>query len=334
MLPCVRTTEGLQVFCNGQSYLMRRDDLRFKKLVDMVNKDDEKGVIELVTAQNVVAQVADGITHGNVTYKGGVLYRNGVALPKDELHNLFVTRLETFLKDGLSTKSLLAFLNNFLDNPSFNSRQQGLQFIERNNLPITEDGHFLAYKSVRSDYKDKHSGKFSNRPGQVLEMPRVTVDDNPNNHCSNGFHVGALEYSGPNGWFHNSGDQCVIVKVNPRDMVSVPGDHECRKCRVCRYEVLGDYNSQLTKPIYTSQGNYDSSMYDGEDVEYFEDVTVGDELVFSYTDANQVTKTRHAFVESINDYNETLTCTLHEDEEDAGQIRTFRWERMNNVKAL
>ena len=45
------------------------------------------------------------------------------------------------------------------------------------NLPVTEDGCFLAYKAVRSDFKDKWRGTFGNSVGQVCEMRRAKVND-------------------------------------------------------------------------------------------------------------------------------------------------------------
>jgi hypothetical protein len=54
-----------------------------------------------------------------------------------------------------------------------------------------------------------------------------------------------LEYAGPGGWYHRSDDVVVIVKVNPRDAVSVPIDHSAQKLRVCRYEVVGVYDRPL-----------------------------------------------------------------------------------------
>jgi hypothetical protein len=55
-------------------------------------------------------------------------------------------------------------------------------FLEKGNLPITNDGHFLAYKKVRKDYKDCHSGTMDNSIGQVVEMERNQVDDKAEKH--------------------------------------------------------------------------------------------------------------------------------------------------------
>jgi hypothetical protein len=39
---------------------------------------------------------------------------------------------------------------------------------------------------------------------------------------------------------HFGGARTVIVKVNPRDVVSIPSDYNGAKGRTCRYEVIGE----------------------------------------------------------------------------------------------
>jgi hypothetical protein len=107
--------------------------------------------------------------------------------------------------------------------------------LEKNNLPITSDGHFLAYKKVRKDFKDCHTGTMDNSVGKIVEMERHEVDDNANNTCSNGLHFCSKEYLN-----HFGGERTVIVKINPADVVSIPTDYDFSKGRACRYEVIGE----------------------------------------------------------------------------------------------
>jgi hypothetical protein len=107
--------------------------------------------------------------------------------------------------------------------------------LEKNSLPITPDGHFLAYKKVRYDYKDCHSGTMDNSVGQVVEMERNSVDDDKDRTCSTGLHFCSRDYLN-----HFGGERLVIVKVNPRDVVSIPSDYNGAKGRACRYEVVDE----------------------------------------------------------------------------------------------
>jgi hypothetical protein len=81
-----------------------------------------------------------------------------------------------------------------------------------------------------------------NSPGKIVEMERNAVDDNMHNTCSTGLHFCSKEYL-PHFGNRDSGkkaDRVVILKINPRDVVSIPADYNATKGRACRYEVIGE----------------------------------------------------------------------------------------------
>jgi hypothetical protein len=117
-------------------------------------------------------------------------------------------------------------------------------------LPITDNGNFLAYKAVREDYTDKYTGKFLNTIDAVLEMPRNKVDDDKNVGCSYGFHAGTIEYAKQ---FSGGCGHIMLVEINPSDVVSIPTDCEFQKLRTCKYKVVGEYEIDLTDPLYASR---------------------------------------------------------------------------------
>jgi hypothetical protein len=194
----------------------------------------------------------------------------------DEVHGSISKRILEFMKNGLPFEPLVQFLHNVMENPSMQSQRELYDFLEHENLPITEDGYFLAYKAVRSDFKDKYRGVFDNSVGQVCEMVRAKVDDNREAGCSQGLHAGALSYVASYGSV-DSGDKIVIVKINPKDVVSVPKDCDCQKLRTCRYEVVGLYEGELKRPMYQATENsynpYSTwlSKYDDYDPDYEDD---------------------------------------------------------------
>ena len=194
---------------------------------------------------------------------GKVLYQG------EEVHGSISKRILEFMKKGLPFQPLVNFLNNLMENPSMQSQTELYDFLEHELLPITEDGCFLAYKAVRSDYMDKYAGTFDNRVGNVCEMPRARVDDNRSVGCSKGLHAGALNYVASYG-NADSGDRIVIVKIHPKDVVSVPSDCNHEKLRTCRYEVVGEYQGELLKPLYKSEFNEDSYYDEDEDNLYDE----------------------------------------------------------------
>jgi hypothetical protein len=157
------------------------------------------------------------------------------------------------LQEGFTIDPLVKFMENLMENPSNRSVTELYGFLEKNNLPITPDGHFLAYKRVREDYKDCHSGTMDNSPGKIVEMPRNKVDDNQNNTCSHGLHFCSEGYLK-----HFGGARTVIVKINPRDVVSIPSDYDNTKGRACRYEVIGEVGVnpedavEFTRPVQSN----------------------------------------------------------------------------------
>ena len=92
-------------------------------------------------------------------------------------------------------------------------------------------------------------------------MTRSKVDDDRGRGCSYGLHAGALNYVAGYGSLE-SGDKIVIVKINPKDVVSVPSDCNYEKLRTCRYEVVGEYQGELLKPLYSADFNYDENEED------------------------------------------------------------------------
>lgn len=160
-----------------------------------------------------------------------VIMLDGAAIPA-ELNERIIEMAE----GGENPGPLFKFWERLADNPSHRSVSQLWRFLQQIGIPLTEDGCFLAYKSVKHDYRDVHSGTFDNRPGTRNRMPRNRISDDPNHACHEGLHVGSLEYARSFG-----GSRIVICKVNPKDVVCIPYDCDSQKMRVCDYTVVGNH---------------------------------------------------------------------------------------------
>lgn len=225
----------------------------------------EKAVMEGATAEDIKALI-DKHKNAVVDYSLGKVAKVGdnYHYQGRELNNKLVKKIKEVKAAGYAFENLEKFLCNLFDNTSMTSRESLYDFMENKGLPITEDGCFLAYKAVRSDYTDKHTGTVSNKPGAVVEMERRDVDDNRGNHCSYGYHVGSMEYVRG---FAYGDDRIVLCKVNPADVVSVPLDGECQKCRVCRYEVLDELSKEACGVVDRSEVSEIEAPYVGADGE-------------------------------------------------------------------
>lgn len=204
---------------------------------------------------------------GELDVRHGVAYWRG-----SPLHGVIAERVLWMATEGFDIAPLSAFLALLSDNPSKRAVDQLYGFLDRHRMAITPDGHILAYKRVRSDFFDIHSGSFDNSPGRTVEMPRNRVDDDPENLCSPGLHFCAQSYLKHYG--AGAGNKVVIVKVNPADVVSVPKDHDQAKVRCCRYFVVGEYTGSdlmdLLGEKAVMQENEPVRRYDGDDADELE----------------------------------------------------------------
>jgi hypothetical protein len=110
-------------------------------------------------------------------------------------------------------------------------------------------------------------------------MPRNKVDDDKNVGCSYGFHAGTVEYAKD---FMGREGHLMIVEINPADVVSIPTDCQFQKLRTCKYKVVGEYEIDLTDPLYASRFETDQD----DDVDLWGDEVCSDCLEESYGNCN------------------------------------------------
>lgn len=172
-------------------------------------------------------------THGQVEIKRGIPYYKGV-----KMEGYLAIKLQEMIRRGekVQLPALIKFSNNLYQNPDPKTIGEVLEFLEASKMPITDDGCFLAYKCVRADYTDCHTGTVNNEPGETPAMPRKNVDASTRVACSSGFHFAALDYI--RGGFGSSTNRIVMIKINPRDVVAIPEYKSTLKGRVWFYEVV------------------------------------------------------------------------------------------------
>jgi len=239
----------VNAFVGGEAYTFDKNHHNYNALIRHL----KSGNVEHFEAAYDVASSVEHFCDGYVHVKNGTLNWNGIPMPE-----LFTDRILDMKKEGFDFDSMLNFMCNLNDNPSDKSILELFDFMQNKNLPITQDGHFLAYKAVRPDFKDIYSGSIDNSVGEVVEVDRSKVDSNRNRHCGAGLHVGAIDYVTSYGGINldnhddndsDGGNQIVICKVNPADVVSVPSDAKFQKLRACRYEVVAIFEDVFDKSV-------------------------------------------------------------------------------------
>jgi hypothetical protein len=222
---------------DGTTTTINRADGRYDKVLEKIKEGKLDEIIPLLS-------ITKNLIDNGFTVVDGIVHIEDDALPES-----LSQRVLDFYNNGLPFQPLLKFWAKLKTNPSFNSRQMLYKFLEHNGHPITSEGNFIAYRAVRNDFLDKHTGKMDNSVGNIVEIDRSKVDDNPNNTCSHGLHVATLSYAQS---FASGEDKLLDVEVSPADVVAVPTDYNGTKMRVCRFKVVAESQGLIDKPLVTS----------------------------------------------------------------------------------
>lgn len=230
-IPYLMQGKNIILVIDNKSHTISKDThIAYGKIVDALKAQKWDELRDLVEPKKAIVDF--GV--GNVSIEGDEVFWRG-----EKFHNALATRMIEMYQEGFPIDPMVRFMENLMDNPSKRSVDQMYSFLEKNKLPITEDGCFLAFKRVRKDYLDKHTGTISNKIGEFVEMDRNKVDDNPDSYCSTGLHFCSESYLNH---FGSSDEPVMILKINPADVVSVPKDYDGAKGRCCAYEVVGQVN--------------------------------------------------------------------------------------------
>jgi hypothetical protein len=234
----ILTNDDITIFSkDGKQHVFTKQSVNYKALRNAVINKDEQAITDNLTESSSIKKWASGaFTFDDATQK---FSWSGSQLPID-----INARIIAMAQNQEDPTCLLNFYEKLQKNVSHRSVTQLYGFLAHQGIPITPEGNILAYKGVNADYTDKYSGKFNNFPGNVHEMPRNQISDDPNHACHAGFHVGSESYA------KTFGNRVVICSVDPADVVCVPYDQSSQKMRVCKYKVIGNHGD-VTLPSTT-----------------------------------------------------------------------------------
>jgi hypothetical protein len=253
--PYIVQGSNITVVIGTTPHTVSKSHIAYNKLLNAIKAGEWETVQDIIEPKQVVLDFGQG----NVSIQGDKIFWKG-----REMHNALTKRMVAMIQEDFPVDPLVAFMENLMENPSKRAVNELYGFLEKNTLPITSDGCFLAYKKVRQDYLDVHSGTVLNKPAvymtdedraalaeaagknnevtvevvddvTVVSMDRNLVDDDQNRTCSTGLHFCSKDYLSVFG-----GERIVILKINPRDVVSIPNDYNDSKGRCARYEIVDE----------------------------------------------------------------------------------------------
>lgn len=234
------TNESITIVWKGQPFTVKKGAPNFVNL----RKAIEEKKWDEVESHLTVDKSVEAWSNNKFKIEGDTVYYMGEKLPQG-----INRRIIAMASAGDDPTILYKFWERLSKNPSFRSVNQLWDFLIHSHIPFSPDGCFYAYKGVRNDFKDAHSGKVDNSPGVINEMPRNKISDDPDVACHFGFHVGAVNYA------RSFSQRMVICKVDPEHVVCVPKDSNWEKMRVCKYEVVGNYGMDLPSVVFDERTN-------------------------------------------------------------------------------
>lgn len=210
------------------------------EILKCISEHRFEDIKELMNFKEAINKFGDGklIVVGNeVTYNG------------KDIDGALHERILSMMQMKLPVDPLAKFLERIQLNPSRRVIKELFNFLDKGQLPLTEDGCFLARKVVAGNFMDYHSGTVDWSPGNVVKMDRNEVDDDPQSTCSYGLHVYNRDYGKG---FMRSGGKFLVVKVAPEDVVAIPYDYDGAKMRVCQAEVIQEITNEDDPEFFNS----------------------------------------------------------------------------------
>lgn len=278
-IPYIETVSGYTFFLEGNPVSVDSSDARYTEVTNALRDNDMeqlRGILrdnkeayllsKISTITQYFSDLKFTITKNSLNDSEEVVSAD-VSYKGQPLPEVLKQKLIEMYKAGATDFShLFNFIDNLLANPDKNSREQLYGFLVHKNMPITDNGTFIAYKGVRGDYysitgntstvvlegKVNEQGHILNEFGKTIRVRHEDVENDPTISCSQGLHVGSYEYAKG---FKSCSGRLLAVEVNPKDVVSVPIDCACQKCRVSAYKVLNEVTTHFKSLTATINEN-------------------------------------------------------------------------------
>ena len=280
-VPYMYSEDVITIFWEGKPYSLRKDHPNFQNAKNAILEGDYESLGDYVD----IAKSVEDFVEGDIEVRDEVVYYKN-----HRLHGVVVDKLLGMLRAGMKDSApLVNFITRLQANSSANSVNELYSFLSYKSLPTTPEGKVLGYKGVKGDFysstgnadtivvqgevNDSH--QILNEVGSTIEVARRCVDDNKDNHCSYGLHVGSYDYA--NSWAGEDG-RLLVVEFDPEDAVSVPTDCDFQKLRVSKYKVVNDITDsrkEYNKPVYEAN----KPIYDEDEDDWSDEGDWGDDYV-------------------------------------------------------
>lgn len=240
--------------CHPTPHCIQPDHPHYEHILDVLENERDEDLAPFLQPIKLIQNQITG--YPDLRLKGDTLRYKDKPVP-----SYVASKILELYKLGKPIDRLYKFLTNLDENPSNRVREQLYRFLERGQLPITENGTFLAYKKINADYTDCHTSTIKQEFNKPVTMDRNLVDDDPDISCSHGLHVCSFAYLRT-----FDGERIITTEVNPRDVVCVPYDYVCAKMRVCKYIPRNEIPLNVAENIW-AQTPFPDTHYDDDETD-------------------------------------------------------------------
>lgn len=228
MIPFIVSGNTLSAYVGAQLQTIDSSHPYFEEIKDRLMRGES-----VDTLFDVAAALREEILYRDDTIQVGwdcLLYKG------QPVHNYLALKIIEMARNHQPIEPWVNFLKQLQNNPDQEIKEHLFEWMEQAGMPITPDGHFLAYKKVKDDYTSFHDSTTRNDVGSSIFLPRNECDPDRFRTCSSGLHFCSFSYLNS---YYGSAGRVVVLKINPADVVAFPTDHSA-KGRACRYMIVDE----------------------------------------------------------------------------------------------
>lgn len=270
----VNNDNGFTIVIDGEAFLVNLTHPQFERIKEVISKNDYESLGQILRGENDANSVLALSEKVRFDLANETVIVDGATYQSEFL----TKKASQFLNFGVSLQPLKNFVSKLFQNVSKAAIDELLLFLEKTNLPLSDDGDFYAYKMTLKNGWDAHTGKsVYYEVGTTVEMPRNQVCDDRRKTCSAGLHFCSKDYL-PSAYYNT--ERCILLKINPAHVVSIPYDYNNSKGRACEMTVVEEINIDKVSHLFKTNN---PTYTDDEDEDVYYNQAVWDSL---YDDLN------------------------------------------------
>lgn len=256
----VNNDNGFTIVIDGETFLINLTHPQFERIKEVISKNDYESLGQILRGESDVNSVLALSEKVRFDFGNETIIVDGVTYKSEFL----IKKALQFLNLGVSLQPLKNFVSKLFQNVSKAAIDELLLFLEKTNLPLSDDGDFYAYKMTKLNNWDWFSGRsVYYEVGATIKMPRNQVCDDRRRTCAAGLHFCSKDYL-PSAYSNTN--RCILLKINPTHVVSIPYDYNNSKGRACEMTVVEEVNMDTIRHLFEAKSptytDYEDDDYD------------------------------------------------------------------------